>query len=167
MPRKNRPRKQAQNLQPSASKDVRLDDEAQTAHRYEDPRTELDKDFNSLSLQAASTATQALAGRLDVGRRGHEHRDNLAKGKARVHNGDVYNIHPTSTTVPDNEDDDIDAMKALAFEGMSNRLASVDPAYAETCKWMLDRPEYLDWRNPDLRHSHHGVLWVKGKAGTG
>lgn len=167
MPQRKRARKQLQHQQPSASKLIRLDDKARTAHRDEDPHEELDRDSSSLTLRATSTVTQALASHPEVGRRGHEYRDNLAKGKARVHNGDVYNFHQPQAAVQENESGGVDVMEALAFEGMSNRLATVSPAYAETCKWMLDRPEYLDWRNPDLRHLHHGVLWIKGNAGTG
>jgi ankyrin repeat protein len=58
-------------------------------------------------------------------------------------------------------------MRALSFDGMSDRLMEITPAYAETCSWILDRPEYLRWRDPDQRFSHHGVFWIKGKAGTG
>jgi len=32
---------------------------------------------------------------------------------------------------------------------------------------MLLAPEYLRWKAPEFRASHHGFLWIKGKPGAG
>ena len=58
-------------------------------------------------------------------------------------------------------------MEALRFDSMSDRIMSVSPACAQTCTWFLDRREYTSWRDPGHREEHNGVLWIKGKAGTG
>ena len=40
-------------------------------------------------------------------------------------------------------------------------------AYAKTCKWLLKNSEYLNWLNPNKFNEHHGLLWIKGKPGSG
>lgn len=60
-----------------------------------------------------------------------------------------------------------DLMAALRFAGMGDRLYTVSPACANTCSWFLRTEEYIRWRDPASRSSHNGVLWIKGKAGTG
>lgn len=112
-------------------------------------------------------------------------------GHSRSHFGNVYNtIYQTSG--PTKEDDaqferDVIAqpheahakqqslirakvrelLASLAFDGMGDRLMTISPACIDTCVWFLHSREYVRWRNPDLRRSHNGVLWVKGNAGSG
>jgi hypothetical protein len=56
---------------------------------------------------------------------------------------------------------------ALAFLKMTERFAKVATDHADTCKWVFETPEFLDWQNPDLLPRHHGFLWIKGKPGAG
>lgn len=59
-------------------------------------------------------------------------------------------------------------MTAFAFDVMGSRLATITPAYANTCLWILETPEYIKWKDPQHRGgSHHGILWIKGNPGTG
>jgi hypothetical protein len=58
-------------------------------------------------------------------------------------------------------------MEALAFDGMGDRHMTISPACIDTCSWFLQTQEYARWRDPAHRHSHKGVLWIKGNAGSG
>lgn len=88
---------------------------------------------------------------------------------SRAHIGNVYNNNTYSNVdKPDSAGERArDLMKALAFDDMSDRLFTVTPAHAETCSWFLETQDYMDWCDPACRHLHNGILWIKGKAGTG
>ena len=58
-------------------------------------------------------------------------------------------------------------MEALDFDEADSRQASVRKAHSQTCKWLLEQQEYRDWTDPDRFSEHHGLLWIKGKAGSG
>jgi hypothetical protein len=95
-------------------------------------------------------------------------------GNARAHYGHVYNYvastdHPAMPQIPapmyhDQQSappDPLCMSKALRFDYMNTHLASMRPAYAGTCEWLLEREEYKTWR------ANRGFLWIKGKPGTG
>jgi hypothetical protein len=126
------------------------------------PETEL----GQLTLQARLDVTQEQIAVTDLRPHGHNFNGNVVTENARAHFGNVYNFNQQPFSVLDDTARP-DLMEALSFSGMSHRLMSITPAYAETCKWILDRPEYLKWRDLSQRSSHHGVFWIKGKAGTG
>ena len=87
---------------------------------------------------------------------------------SRNHFGNVYNnVYQNDTVHPEFAKVTLELMDALAFKGMTDRIMAIGPACAETCTWFLHRPEYTSWRDPARRHAHNGVLWIKGKAGTG
>ncbi|RAH71869.1 uncharacterized protein BO66DRAFT_409972 [Aspergillus aculeatinus CBS 121060] len=56
---------------------------------------------------------------------------------------------------------------ALRFEQIESRQATIKAAHAKTCRWLLEKQEYLDWLDTDKVVDHHGFLWIKGKAGSG
>ncbi|KAK0705626.1 hypothetical protein B0H67DRAFT_388117 [Lasiosphaeris hirsuta] len=58
-------------------------------------------------------------------------------------------------------------MEALKFDQIDARQLSVKAAHAKTCRWLLSRPEYLDWVDTSKADQHHGFLWIKGKPGAG
>ncbi|KAF4943466.1 hypothetical protein FSARC_14911 [Fusarium sarcochroum] len=58
-------------------------------------------------------------------------------------------------------------LESLRFKQIDARYENIKRAHGKTCKWVLNRPEYLDWLNPDKTEDHHGFLWVKGKPGAG
>jgi ankyrin repeat protein len=60
-----------------------------------------------------------------------------------------------------------DFLKSLRFDVMDSRLATIGVAHRDTCSWLYTRTEYLRWQDPELRASHHGFLWIKGKPGAG
>ncbi|GJP98531.1 ankyrin repeat domain-containing protein 50 [Aspergillus niger] len=58
-------------------------------------------------------------------------------------------------------------MDALRFDQLESRQATIKPAHAKTCKWLLEKQEYVDWLDSKLFPEHCGLLWIKGKAGSG
>src|SRR5271170_7789501 len=58
-------------------------------------------------------------------------------------------------------------LDSLRFDQIDARHATIKPAHAKTCKWLLSRSEYQDWLDPKKLSNHHGFLWIKGKPGTG
>ncbi|KAL8344433.1 hypothetical protein RB601_004802 [Gaeumannomyces tritici] len=60
-----------------------------------------------------------------------------------------------------------DALESLAFEHMGDRQMGIKRAHRKTCKWFLTVPEYIDWQGEAKMTESNGVLWIKGKAGTG
>ena len=59
------------------------------------------------------------------------------------------------------------AMDLLSFVQMDNRHATIRKAYASTCRWIFEKPEYKSWRNVDLLAEHHSFFWDKSKPGAG
>lgn len=58
-------------------------------------------------------------------------------------------------------------LHSLRFDQVDARYATIKKAHAKTCKWLLKKPEYLNWLDPNKLDEHHGLLWIKGKPGTG
>jgi hypothetical protein len=58
-------------------------------------------------------------------------------------------------------------LDSLSFPQQHYRFATIEPGYLQTCQWLLEAPEYTRWHNLNFRHVHHGILWLKGKPGTG
>lgn len=83
------------------------------------------------------------AARLEEGRN-HEREDRFAKEQQRR-----------------------ELMSSLRFDAMNSRSATIAPAHTDTCTWIVEAPEYVGWRDQSRRHEHHGVLWIKGKPGSG
>jgi ankyrin repeat protein len=121
---------------------------------------------------------------------GHHFEGGQAHGSARVHNGNHYgpvnNYHyppngpPVGGLTPDasrnqsktpsesNSQNSIAlAMESLSFVRMDNRQANIRKAYATTCRWIFQKPEYNNWRNAELLAEHNGFFWIKSKPGAG
>ena len=91
----------------------------------------------------------------------------VVQDHARAHFGDNY-YFANSKTETTTEVTQYQALKnALVFKQMGFRQADIDPAYAETCQWIFEEERFLRWRDPAFRSSNHGVLWIKGKPGSG
>lgn len=58
-------------------------------------------------------------------------------------------------------------MEALWFQAVDARYLTIKAAHAKTCRWLLQKPEYKDWLDTSKVLSHHGLLWIKGKPGSG
>lgn len=97
----------------------------------------------------------------------------IAKDHARVQYGHTFvqSQYVTYNQVADGKTAQngqrVDLVEALQFEHMDSRIAGIDPAVKDTCSWMFETTEYIRWRDPLFFDSHHGFLWVKGKAGSG
>jgi ankyrin repeat protein len=120
---------------------------------------------------------------------GHNFHGSQAKDSARVHYGNHYgpinnyNHPPSAGPMPDtgqksqeqiqeqnqsrNQNDIAIAMDALSFTRMDNRQANIQKAYASTCKWIFEKPEYKNWRSAELLDEHNGFFWIKSKPGAG
>ena len=57
-------------------------------------------------------------------------------------------------------------MEMLNFDEIDHRHDNIK-LHGRTCQWLLQRQEYLDWRDQSKFSEHRGFLWIKGKAGTG
>lgn len=103
-------------------------------------------------------------------------------GNARAHYGDVYNymgqaappsMSPTSTSSGVLQSDHgrvLDAarlIKALRFDHMNSRFATIRAAHTGTCEWLFTRKEYEILRDTSQARLHHGFLWIKGNPGAG
>lgn len=58
-------------------------------------------------------------------------------------------------------------MESLVFKEMDARFVDVHPNLVGTCEWLPETPEHRRWMDPELMSTHHGIFWVKGKAGAG
>ena len=56
---------------------------------------------------------------------------------------------------------------SLWHHTIDTRYATIRTAHARTCEWLLKKPEYQDWLDINKTQNHHGVLWIKGKPGSG
>lgn len=120
-------------------------------------------------------------GRREIGRegmplprhqnRGHHYERVNIKDYARVHLGDTHikqqHFHPKEDAAARKREQRKQFMQDLGFNMMGTRLATIGAAHMYTCRWLLNNENYLRWRNPRLRSSHHGFLWIKGKPGAG
>lgn len=101
-----------------------------------------------------------------------DYRQNVARDHARVHYGDQHHHYyarqsDTSDTEHKLKEFMQQLMKSLSFPQENSRFTTIEPAYQQTCQWLFETPAYARWRDWDLRRTHHGFLWLKGKPGTG
>jgi hypothetical protein len=99
----------------------------------------------------------------------------VSSGNSRLHAGNVYNNHyhiaslTTHVQEPSDEQKSLlrTFLRCLNFKEASSRHAGIATAHPDTCRWVVDCPQYRRWRNPDAMTEHHGCLWIKGKPGAG
>ncbi|KAH6899935.1 hypothetical protein B0T10DRAFT_469156 [Thelonectria olida] len=60
-----------------------------------------------------------------------------------------------------------DFLRSLHFPEMYQRQRNIQRALDDTCDWLYETPEYASWINRSRASDHQGLLWVKGKPGTG
>lgn len=56
---------------------------------------------------------------------------------------------------------------SLKFTQILDRQATIERATHETCNWVLENGEYRDWTRRRRLAESHGLLWIKGKLGSG
>jgi ankyrin repeat protein len=66
-----------------------------------------------------------------------------------------------------NDEQKQDLLESLKFEQIDARQMTIKTAHANTCRWLLNNSQYLDWLDTTKLIEHHGFLWIKGNAGTG
>jgi ankyrin repeat protein len=93
---------------------------------------------------------------------GHQYHRNCVGGNARVHFGNVFNYGSVPPKNPWAR-----FLESLKFDSMGRRLASINSAYAQTCNWIFDIPEFSQWRDTALEGSNCGILSIKGNPGAG
>jgi ankyrin repeat protein len=139
---------------PSARSTPRPDEHIRTRSRREDERRE-------------NVASKHL---------GHKFSHSSTGGNAKAHFGDhygnVYNYDggyplPYASCVEHDQDAFAQIMESLSFVQMDVRRDTISRAHMDTCRWLFNRPEYIDWRNADLMHDHYGFFWIKSKPGAG
>ncbi|KAF4216177.1 hypothetical protein CNMCM5878_007386 [Aspergillus fumigatiaffinis] len=58
-------------------------------------------------------------------------------------------------------------LDSLKFDRIDAHQMTIKKAHGKTCRWLLNKPEYRDWLDNNKVSEHHGLLWMKGKPGTG
>ncbi|GAB1312302.1 Ankyrin repeat-containing domain protein [Madurella fahalii] len=58
-------------------------------------------------------------------------------------------------------------LQSLSFCGLDARRQDIAFAHLNTCDWFFETTEFRQWRDRTNLPSHNGVLWVKGKPGSG
>ncbi|GAB7324003.1 hypothetical protein MBLNU13_g07405t1 [Cladosporium sp. NU13] len=91
----------------------------------------------------------------------------IAQDHARVHNGHNFIQNQYVNDGPGARAPRPDFLEALSFDHMDSRIANIDSALKDTCRWLFQTSEYIRWRDRSLFNDHHGFLWIKGKAGSG
>jgi ABC-type lipoprotein export system ATPase subunit len=50
---------------------------------------------------------------------------------------------------------------------MEFRQHTISAPMQKTCLWLFEHENYKKWRRRDSLHDHQGLLWIKGKPGSG
>lgn len=108
---------------------------------------------------------------------GHHFESSTVQGGARAHfgdrHGDQHHYPYAESSARDSIIDDGGSgaterlRKALAFSEMNYRFMTINHPSPQTCRWFFETPEYTRWRDQEFQRKHHGLLWVKGKPGSG
>jgi hypothetical protein len=68
---------------------------------------------------------------------------------------------------PLSKDEKAILLRSLQFDQIDARYMDIKEAHGKTCTWILRSPTYLQWHDETKLEDHHGLLWIKGKPGTG
>ncbi|KAF4205337.1 hypothetical protein CNMCM8927_006339 [Aspergillus lentulus] len=79
----------------------------------------------------------------------------------------VLGQHLSGGILPLSEERKRMLIDSLKFDQIDARQMTIKKAHAKTCRWLLNKPEYRDWLDNKKLGEHHGLLWMKGKPGTG
>ncbi|KAI0878843.1 hypothetical protein GGS24DRAFT_442279 [Hypoxylon argillaceum] len=58
-------------------------------------------------------------------------------------------------------------LRSLIFPNINTRRHNIDDAHPNTCEWLFRTPEFIEWWSREHILHHNGVLWIKGKPGSG
>ncbi|KAH8899091.1 hypothetical protein GQ53DRAFT_878427, partial [Thozetella sp. PMI_491] len=59
------------------------------------------------------------------------------------------------------------ALASLPFPAMNKRRQTLELPARETCGWLFETQSFQDWSRGQRRDTHRGMLWLKGKPGSG
>ncbi|KAL7946934.1 ankyrin repeat-containing domain protein [Trichoderma barbatum] len=93
----------------------------------------------------------------------------------KIGDGSQYNNNDRGTQINnsiligvDLKDPKVDESKRLQEEKEDClRSLNISSAHPKTCDWLFDTKQFQQWLHCDEISNHNGVLWVKGKPGTG
>ena len=116
---------------------------------------------------------QATSDTTAVRHNGHTYSRGVARDRAQVQYGDrhnhVNNYNGCSSKSCDGQgsrleaeqgrlDSVTQALEALAFDQMGERRDNVSKSYSNTCEWLFQTQEYLDWRDTAKMSEHFGLI---------
>lgn len=84
---------------------------------------------------------------------------------AQAQLGDNFIYNHFNGPPPDDVYDTL--LQALTFNQMDARLRNVAAALPSTCEWIKSRDESRIWSEHHSVEENHGILWIKGKPGSG
>lgn len=101
--------------------------------------------------------------------------DTVVGDRARIHQGDIYNITLQNENGNDYSEKEQRKqarqykvlLKSLAFKHMEERQRNVEAALSRTCEWVFDHEKFRSWIDHTKQSEHNGFLWLKGKPGSG
>lgn len=144
------------------------------AHSTNEPHIEAGKTSTHKSISSEAKRGHKREVRPTVG---HHFESSTVQGGARAHfgdhHGDQHHYHYAESSARDSIIDDGGSgaterlRKALAFSEMNYRFMTINHPSPQTCRWFFETPEYTRWRDQEFQRKHHGLLWVKGKPGSG
>ncbi|KAG7289892.1 hypothetical protein NEMBOFW57_006269 [Staphylotrichum longicolle] len=62
---------------------------------------------------------------------------------------------------------EVETLNSLWYPGMNKRRQAVDEPIAKTCLWLFEQDTYQHWLGYQDQQEHRGLLWLKGKPGSG
>lgn len=101
--------------------------------------------------------------------RGHIYGDTSVASRSVLVQGDNATVNYYNNDI-DPEDDYATykcLLQSLAFERMDERERNTTKALSETCDWIFDHGTFDPWADYQDIPDHNGLLWIKGKPGTG
>ncbi|KAJ9650362.1 hypothetical protein H2198_010331 [Neophaeococcomyces mojaviensis] len=98
---------------------------------------------------------------------GHRYGNNVISGSAQVLQGDshVHQHHYHGCPLRPEKYELLH--RSLSFDRMDARLHNIETPLSQTCTWLQSHEKFVTWTNPSQVEEHHGLLWLKGKPGSG
>ena len=62
---------------------------------------------------------------------------------------------------------ELKCLHLLAYADMESRLYAIDDPERDTCQWLFSNSKYQQWLLRQDLDLSHGLLWIKGKPGSG
>ncbi|KAF3203387.1 hypothetical protein TWF679_010256 [Orbilia oligospora] len=61
----------------------------------------------------------------------------------------------------------ISCLRSLSFQNIDARFYNIATAHQNTCNWLFETPQFRQWEDRTDIETFNGVMWIKGKPGTG